>query len=316
MSLSISMSFFEHGVKTKVMSTELIIEANVSKKILFKAITLAKNFEVKYSAYIENSLLSRINKASGIEAIPCDETEIEIFIRALKMAELSNGLFDPTIGALTQGIYGFGKESAKIPTEEELLLVKRLVNFREFKVLGNQVYLNKKGMKLDLGGIGKGYVADKIIQFLQKKGATKALVSVGGEICSFGKKYNIALRDPFSNNNLGLIKTTSNMLSISTSGDYERYIGSKKHHHILDNTTARQNHYYSSITIIKNGLETTLLDAVATIAFNSPPEKLKVIAQQYKVAIISVSAKKEIYIENFSNLDIQGFELFSFYDKM
>jgi len=310
------MSFFEHGIKTTVMSTELIIESNVSKKILFECIQLAKDFEDKYSAYKEDSLLCKINKLSGEETVPCDEEEIDIFQKALVIAKISNGLFDPTIGVLTQGTYGFGKKSAKIPSDAELLKVKKLVNYKEFKLLGNCVYLTQKGMKLDLGGIGKGYIADKILQYLRKKGASKALVSVGGEICSFGKEYKIALRDPFSKNHLAIVKTSKAMLSISTSGDYERYIGPKKNHHILNNTTARQNHFYSSITIMQNGMNATMLDAIACIAFNSPQEKLKDIAKEFRVTIISVTKDKQVYFENFSNLEIKGFELFSFYDKI
>lgn len=305
------MAFFENGLKAKVMSTELIIEANVSKKILFECLDLAKEFESKYSAYKTDSLLSKINQNAGIKAIKCSESEIKIFQKAHDIAVMSNGLFDPTIGVLTQGTYGFGTDRAKIPSQKELNSAKKLVNFKEFSVSKSEVFLKQKGMRLDLGGIGKGYVADKIVEYLQARHATKGLVSVGGEIVCFAKEYNIAIRNPYNNSNLGIIKSSKSVLSVSTSGDYERYIGSKEHHHILDNTTARSNHYYNSITILKDGYNATLLDAVATIAFNSKKEHLKAIAQKYKVAIIAVMDEGELYIENFKQLNIRGFELFS-----
>ena len=304
------MSFFENGIKAKVMSTELIIEANLSKKILFEALDFVKEFEERYSAYRETSLLSLVNKNAGVKPIVCNSYELELFAKALEMAELSEGIFDPTIGVLSQGLYGFGKESAKIPTQKELEGVKKLVNYKNFYVDEKEVYLKEKGMKLDFGGIGKGFVADKIMQLLLNRGASKVLVNVGGEIATCGKRYNIALRDPFSKNNIAVIKTLKNPLSISTSGDYERFISSKKNHHILDHKTAKQNYYYSSVTILKNGTECTLLDAVATMVFNSKKEFLKDIAQKYGVAIIVIEQEGEISFENFKALDIESIVLF------
>jgi len=305
------MSFFENGIKAKVMSTQLIIEANVSKKTLFEALEWSKKFEATFSAYNEESLLCQVNKNAGLKPIICSDEELELFTKALDMAEASDGVFDPTVGALSQGLYGFGKKSAKIPTYKELQSARKLVNYKNLIINHKEVYLKEKGMKLDFGGIGKGYVADKIINYLQTKGATKALVNVGGEIATFGKRYNIALKDPYSKGNLAIVKTLQSPLCISTSGDYERFIASKKNHHILDNKTAKQNHYYSSVTIIQNGIDCTLLDAVATIVFNTSQEFLKDISQKYGVAIIAVVESGEIYFENFKSLNIEGVELFA-----
>lgn len=306
------MAFFENGIKTTVMSTELLVEANVSKKILFECLDLAKAFEAKYSAYKSSSLLSSINMAAGKFAIECEKEELEVFEKALEIADLSDGLFDPTIGALTQGLYGFGTYREKIPSKAELAYTKALVNYKLVKISEDEIYLPKRGMKFDLGGIGKGYVADKIIEYLQKNGATKGLVSVGGEVCSFGREHTIAIKNPFDEGNVALINTNKEIISISTSGDYERYIGAKDNHHILDNQTARQNHYYSSVSIIKNGVECTQLDGIATFVFNSKPEDLKSIAQKFNVAIISISPEKEIRFENFSDLEIKNIEMFPF----
>lgn len=304
------MSFFENGIKAKVMSTQLLIEADVSKKILFECVKLAQDFEEKYSAYKEESLLCKINKNAGIQAIKCSTEELEIFKIALEIAESSSGVFDPTIGILTQGTYGFGKESPRVPSDTALKKVQELVNYKKVSLKSDEIYLMQKGMQFDLGGIGKGYVADKIIQQLRIKKASKALVNVGGEICSYGKKYNIALKSPFSQDNLAIIKTSKEALCISTSGDYERYIVSKKNHHILDHKTARQNYYYSSVTIMQNGTDCTLLDAVATLVFNTQKEFLKDISKKYKISIIVILEDGEIYFENFKALDIQSIELF------
>jgi len=312
MSLIIKMAFFENGIKTTVMSTELLVEANVSKKILFECLDLAKAFESKYSAYKSSSLLSSINMAAGDYAIECEKEDLEVFEKALEIAKLSDGLFDPTIGALTQGLYGFGTYREKIPSKAELAYTKAFVDYKLVKISEHEIYLPKRGMKFDLGGIGKGFVADKIIAYLQKKGATKGLVSVGGEICSFGREHTVAIKNPFGEGNIAIINTNKELISLSTSGDYERFIESKENHHILDNKSAIQNHYYSSVTIIKNGLECTTLDGVATVVFNSKPKDLGALAKKFEIAIISISPQKEICFENFSDLEIKNIEIVPF----
>jgi len=306
------MAFFQKGLKATVMTTELLINADVSKKILYECLEIATNFEKKYSAYQENSLLSQINRASGVKSVVCTPQEIEIFQKALEIAKLSDGKFDPTIGALTQGLYGFGMKDSKMPSESQLQTRKKLVSYKFIEINKSEIYLKHKGMQLDLGAIGKGYVADKIIEHLIDRGASKALVCVGGEICTFGKKYKIAIRDPFSHNNISLVTTSKTPLTLSTSGDYERFIGSRKNHHILDTQSAKQQHFYSSVTLLKNGIDATTLDAIATIVFNSRVEELGSLAEKFQLTLIAISPQKSIIIENFANLQIESFKLYPF----
>lgn len=288
------MSWFMHGIKAKTMSTELVIEANVSKKILFEALDLVRAFEARYSAYKEDSLVGQINAHSGVSAVTCSDEELEIFTKALEVAKRSNGAFDPTIGALTQGLYGFGTSHAAIPDAKRLKQSKKLVDYKKMKIYNNEIFLQTKGMRIDLGGIGKGYIADKVMQFLRLRGATKALVNAGGEIITYGKKFRIGIQNPFEEGLIGVIESPKEALSVSTSGDYERFIDSKEHHHILDNISAKQNHYYRSITLLKEGVEATWLDGVATVVFNAAPKDLEMMAERYEVAIIAITPEKEI----------------------
>ena len=278
------------------MSTELIIEANVSKKVLFEALELVRAFEARYSAYKEDSLVGQINAQAGISPVTCSDEELEIFEKALEIAKRSNGAFDPTIGALTQGLYGFGTNHANVPNAKELKKYKKLVDYNKMKICNNEVFLQLKGMRIDLGGIGKGYIADKVMRFLQSRGATKILVNAGGEIITYGKKFRIGIQNPFQDGLIGVIQSPKEALSVSTSGDYERFINSKEHHHILDNNSAKQNHFYRSITLLKSGVEATWLDGVATVVFNAPPQQLQAMAEKYEVAIIAITPKQEIFM--------------------
>ncbi|WP_457745391.1 FAD:protein FMN transferase [Sulfurimonas sp.] len=307
------MWLFEKGLKANVMSTELIIEANVSKSVLYKALHFAKSFEEKYSAYKETSLVNKINNNAGKEPITCTSDELDIFQQAYKIAQLSDGIFDPTVGSLTQGLYGFGKKNRKIPTQKEIQKVKKLVNYKELKITQSSISLEKAGMRLDLGGIGKGYVADKIIEILLDNGASKGFVSVGGEIASFGRKYKFAIKNPFENEKItAVIISSKKPISIATSGDYERFIKSQKHHHILNATTVSQSHFYTSLTLIKNTIDATMLDAITTIFFNTPPKQLAPLAKKFQTTVIAITHEKEILFENYTGLDIASIEFFPF----
>ncbi len=306
------MGLFRNGLKARVMSTELIIEADVSKRVLFLALQMAKEFEERYSAYKTSSLVGQINQNAGKKALECRSDDIDLFHATLEVTKRTRGVFDPTIGALTQGTWGFGTKEAKVPTQKELQCAKELVNFHDFLLQDNKAFLKKEGMRLDFGGIGKGFLAQKLCTFLQTKGAKKILVNVGGEIVTFGKRYFIAIKNPFADGNIAVIKTKKEPLSITTSGDYERFIGSKRYHHILSVSTAKQNHYYSSVTLLKNGLQFTWLDALSTLVFNTPPNRLLELAQEYEMAIIVITPNQEIFCYNLKNLAIDSLEFYSF----
>jgi len=257
-------------IRDKVMSTEILVKAKIDKKILNECIEIAKDFEEKLSAYKPNSYISRINQMAGKEPVSCPELVINVIKEAIDVAKITNGKFDPTIGVLTQRTYGFGTGKEKIPSKEEIESVKKLVDYRNVEIFGNSVFLKKEGMALDLGGIGKGYASQLIAEYLQKRGADCGLVSIGGEICCYGRNWNIAIQHPRQSKPLAIITTKKEEITISTSGDYERYIKSYDNHHILNASNGRQSNYYTSLTLIKEGFHGGWLDAHATATFNTP----------------------------------------------
>lgn len=255
-------------VRDKVMSTEILIKAEADNKLLQECIEIAKDFEEKLSAYKESSFISQINRMAGQEPVHCPELVIDVIKQALQVAQETDGLYDPTIGVLTQKTYGFGTGKEKVPKEEELRKKKELVNYKNVEVYKSAVFLAKEGMALDLGGIGKGYASNLIAKYLYDKGIECALVSIGGEICCYGKNWNIAVRHPRRNKPLAVMTTKKEKTTISTSGDYERYIKSYDNHHILNTKTGKQSLYYAEITLVDIGFKGGLLDAYTTALFN------------------------------------------------
>jgi len=296
------LAFFEKALEAKVMSTSLLIRANVSKKVLLQAYKIATDFEARYSAYKPESYLNQINKNAGIQAISCTLEDYRLFSTAIQASIQTHGLFDITIGALSHATYHFGFENQALATDTEISYAKKLVNYKNIDLTSEHIYLKEKGMRLDLGGIGKGYVAKMIALFLEKEGASKLLVDVGGEIVTRGKSYTIALKDPFSEGYIGFIRTSKEDISISTSGDYIRYIDDK-HHHILDTKQGNSPSYYHAMTIMQNGWNIDKLDAYATALYTLPSTQL--IQEQKSLGIASIHIDHAGTISMNNSADIQ-----------
>jgi len=299
------MALFDKILEAKIMSTHLLIRANVSKKILLQAYKIAKDFEDRYSAYKKNSFLNQINNCAGTSnPLPCTPQDNEIFSKSILASQQTNGLFDITIGALSHGAYHFGFDNQKIASEEEIKKRKSLINYKNIILKNNTISLKIKNMRLDLGGIGKGFVSKQIALFLQKQGATRILVDVGGEIITLGKKFTIAIKNPFKEGNIGYIETTKAPLSISTSGNYERFID-QKNHHILHTKQGISSHFYSSITILQNGWNIDMLDAYATALFNQPHQEMHTLAKKLKLSTITINNTKEIMLSSLDALKLE-----------
>jgi len=299
------MAFFEKALKAKVMSTHLLIRANVSKNILLQAHKIATDFESRYSAYKQDSFLNTINKNSGQSPTPCNQEDYALFNTSIKASKQTDGLFDISIGALSHGVYHFGFVNETKASWKTIEAHKSLVNYKNIILTPESIYLKKVHMRLDLGGIGKGYVAKQIALFLEKKGATKLIVDVGGEIITRGKAYTIALNDPFNDGNIAYIKTSKKDMSISTSGSYERFIDNESHH-ILDHQKGFSNNYYSSMTILQNGWNIDFLDAYATALFNQELSQSIQMAKKLNIAMITIDTHAKLNTYNTEKLNLSS----------
>jgi len=302
------MALFEKALEATVMSTHLLIRADVSKEVLKEAYRIAKDFEKRYSAYKEDSFLSEINTKAHLQPLPCTAVDLQLFQRAHDASVVTKGTFDITIGSLSHGCYHFGFVNQSIPKEAQLQKEKALVDYRSVVLQDNTIFLKERGTRLDLGGIGKGFCANLIVQFLLDQGAKKLLVDVGGEIVTVGKSYTVAIKDPFKEGNIAYIKTTKEATSLSTSGNYERYIGSTKTHHIINPDSARSKNFYSSMSVIKNGFDIDLLDAYATALFNQNPSEVQQFSKKEKITTILIDQDGSVIINNLEASRIQKLE--------
>lgn len=302
------MSWFDKALEASVMSTHLLIRANLPKNKLLNAHKIAVAFEKRYSAYIENSFLNTINQQAGNSPIPITPEDYTLFKQCMNASYQTQGIFDISIGALSHGAYHFGFSNQNLANEETIQKQKSLVNYRNILLTASSIMLSRKGMRLDLGGIGKGYVAREIAQYLASEGASRILVDVGGEIVSRGKAYTIAIQDPFSPKHRVIIKTSKADTAISTSGDYERFIGSTEHHHILDKAKGTSSSYYSSMTLMQNSWDIASLDAYATALFNQAPQTLRSFAKKNNITLLAIDKQNQMIEENIGNITLKSLQ--------
>ena len=143
--------------------------------------------------------------------------------------------------------------------------------------------------------MGKGFAADKIMAFLKSKGVKQALVSVGGEIYTYGKVWNVGIQHPEKNRLLVQVGTTEEATSITSSGDYERFIQNPSHHHILAPSSAKSVNLYSSVSLISNTLDAGRMDAFNTAFFQMQKEEILSLCEDYDIGVFLVDKALSTY---------------------
>lgn len=229
------------------------------------AVQEVERLDALLSTGIAESEVSRIN-ASG-EGDLSEDTE-KILSEGLAIWKQTGGLFDVTIYPLMQ-LWGFPTGNYHVPTKEELKQTMSLVDSSKVILDGNHVTLGEK-QKMDLGGIAKGYTSNRIMEIFQEYGVTSAMVSLGGNVQTLGKKpdgtdWQVGIQNPdnVQGDLLGAVAVQDQ--AVITSGGYERYFeeNGQTYIHILDpRTGCPAENGLASVTIVSsNGM---LADALST----------------------------------------------------
>lgn len=226
------------------------------------------------SKFIYNSEISRINDLSGIRSEEISNETFEVLSRAVEFSECCNGFFDITIGPLIT-LWASAYDKSKVPDETIIREKVSLVCYKDL-FLDNKnksAYLKNSGQSIDLGGIGKGFAADRLIKVLKEYGIFSAFTNFGGNVATIGVKpdgspWHVGIRHPRKENSLIGTVSVSNK-SVVTSGDYQRNfidVHGKMYHHILStNTGYPVESGLISVTIIADSSMNA--DALSTIFF-------------------------------------------------
>jgi thiamine biosynthesis lipoprotein len=198
-----------------------------------------------------------VNAQAGIAPVVVSDELLEVLAMAERASRWSEGAFDVTFYAL-KGLWKFDEDlEEKIPDEAELKRRLPLIDYRKVVVdkARKTVFLQKRGMAINLGGIAKGYAVDRAVAVLRKAGFVNAIVQAGGDLMCAGSKdgqpFVAGIRDPRGGRAdvFGRLQLIDH--AFSTAGDYERFflVDGKRYHHILDPRSGHPATRSRSVTI-------------------------------------------------------------------
>ena len=280
---------------------------SVDEDVLKGCENLCKKYDSMFSTKIEDSEISRINSAGGNPVEVSKET-IKLIKKGIYYSEMSDGVFDITIAPVSN-LWDFKAETPLVPSPEAIAEAVSHVNYENIIIRDNTVKLTDPHAGIDLGAIAKGYIADRIKDYLEEEGVRHAMINLGGNVLAMGSKldgsdYNIGIQKPFDETGEPITSVKISDKSVVTSGIYQRYFKAdgKIYHHILDPNTGYpcENNLYS-VTILTDSSLTA--DALSTTCFLLGYDRgMKLINQLDNVDAVFITNDNQIhYSKNFQN---------------
>ncbi len=281
-------------------------DSGTAQKCIEAAFSEIDNIDNLMSDYKSDSEIGIVNKNAAEKAVQVGESTFEVLQRSVEFSKLTGGAFDITVGPSVD-LFRAAKETHIAPTREQIDNAKSKVGYEKLILDPNNrtVQFAVEGMRLDLGGIAKGYGIDKAIDAMQKAGALGAMVDIGGDVRCFGipakgkDHWMVGLQDPnLPADTPGLdivlrLKITEG--AVATSGDYQQFviIDGKEYSHIIDRQTGTSSEGLSSVTIIADNATDT--DALATAVSVMGAEKGLALIEKLSdtEAILIPSGQKE-----------------------
>ena len=252
-----------------------------------EAVALVNRLDAELSTGNEKSEVSRINSAGkGM----LSEDGSFLMKRALSLYEDTGGLFDITIYPVME-LWGFTDGNYRVPEENEIEGALALVDASriEYDETAGQVVLPEPGMKIDFGGIAKGYTSSCMAKMLRERGIEHAIINLGGNVQTVGTKpdgslWRIGVRDPVNTDSMVGVLSISDT-AVITSGGYERFFeenGERYHHIINPETGYPADSGLSSVTVITS--DGTMADGLSTFLYIAGEEKACEYWHKYETA--------------------------------
>ncbi len=256
------------------------------------------------TTWTDTSEVSQINAAAGtgrpVEVSPELMTVLE---RAQEDSRRSYGAFDITVGSFA-GVWKFDEDNdGTIPPPELVAERKKLVSWRDLVLdpAHRTARLKRKGQKITLGGIAKGYAVDKAVAILRQRGFVDFIVQAGGDMYCAGRRgdrmWRVGIRDPRGPRDSYFALAEVENRTFSTSGDYERYTvkDGRRYHHIIDPATGYPASGVRSVTIMAKDAFTA--EGLSKIVFIWGPERgLKLIESLPDVDAVVVDAQNHVSV--------------------
>ncbi len=276
------------------------------------AVNEVKRIENLISDWIPTTQISQVNQNAGIVPIKVNNEVFELVERALKISKLTDGAFDISYASMDK-IWKFDGSMKEMPSPEAIKKSVERIGYEKIilDTKNKTIFLKDAGMKLGLGGIGQGYIADKVKEVLQAKGCTAGIVNVSGDINTWGsqidgKPWTVGIVNPVNKNK---VFATFPLIdsAVETSGSYEKYVtfNNIRYSHIIDPRSGYPATGVVSVSVFAK--QTEIADALATGVFVLGVEVgLNLINQLKGIECIIVDDKGKIFTSK--GIDIKKYE--------
>ena len=250
---------------------------NTEREFIKTVLHWVAGFEAKYSRFIPDSLIGRINAAAGYEWVAVDTETERIFTLCDQLRFMTHGAFDPTALPLIQ-LWNWKAQPPVLPDAAAIATARELVGWEKVQRRPRAVFLPLAGMCLDLGGVGKEYAVDCVAQLAINFGLRAALVDFGQDVRAVGQPpdkhaWHVGLEDP---NAAGTCwnSVAARDIAVATSGDYLRCFvkDGRRYGHIVDPRTGKPvDNGCQSVTVLAPSC--TMAGVLSTTAFIFGPEE-------------------------------------------
>jgi thiamine biosynthesis lipoprotein len=236
------------------------------------AVAEVKRIENLISDWIPTTQISEINRNAGIKPVKVDTQVFELVERAIKISQITNGAFDISYASMDK-IWKFDGSMKVMPTEEAIKKSVAKIGYKNIILNPKEhtIFLKLEGMKLGLGGIGQGYIADKVKDLLFSKGCVSGIINVSGDINAWGKQpdgkpWTVGIVNPLNKNKIFATFPIEDS-AVETSGSYEKYVNFNgiRYSHIIDPRTGYPARGIVSVSVFAK--QTEIADAMATGIF-------------------------------------------------
>jgi thiamine biosynthesis lipoprotein len=256
------------------------------------------------SVWRQGSDILRLNEAAGEHPVPVAPEVLEALQIGQQVSEWTDGKFDVTFGALSD-LWRFDDQDKdnRIPDPNEVRRRLPLINYRALILdpAAGTAFLQHKGMRAHLGGIGKGYAVEQAVKIFRNAGLQDFMIQAGGDLyvggTKAGRPWKLGINDPRGPGGSSFAMIELSNATFSTSGDYERFFMKDgiRYHHIIDPATGEPARLCRSVTLVSPS--PVLADAVAKGVFILGPQKgMALIERLPDIEGVIVSAKNEVFV--------------------
>jgi len=286
-----------------IMGTQVVVDVwhdneNIAQHCSDKVIAEMNRIDNLLSPYKAESELAVVNKDAALKDVEISDEFFDLIKKSLEMSEISKGAFDITFASVG---YLYDYRNKQRPSEQTINSHLSAINYKNIVLNDKQksIRFALDGVRIDLGGIAKGYAVDNGIAILKQCGIKNGLVSAGGDSRILGNRngrpWVMGVRHPRNKKDV-VVKLPLSNTAISTSGDYERYFieDDKRYHHIIQPDTGKSVSTIWSVTVMAN--DAVLTDALSTTLFVLGVKEGMALIDQYKnVDAIIIDAKGKMH---------------------